>query len=151
MSRSSSRDVSVPLLRAESATRSRSRPGSRPRTSHLTEHYSHDPEDFINPGAATISEEDTELIQEFIHPHHHLAEETLIEDVDDALEEEEEEFDEEWRSKLPWWRQPSPWWCVLPVMLSLSVHSSSPVSRWQVPRLCALRGHRHVHYCRSQD
>ncbi|KAI0723991.1 MFS general substrate transporter [Cerioporus squamosus] len=101
------------LLQCAALSRSRSRPGSRPRSSrHSTAssiQYSHDPEDFINPGAATISEEDNELLQELVHPHH-LAEETLIEDVDDAAEGEEEEFDEEWRSKLPWWRRPSPWW-----------------------------------------
>ncbi|RPD66384.1 MFS general substrate transporter [Lentinus tigrinus ALCF2SS1-6] len=150
MSRSSSRDVSVPLLRADSATRSRSRPGSRPRTSrHSTAtsigQYSHDPEDFINPGAATISEEDTELLQELVHPHHHhLAEETLIEDVDEAAEEEEE-FDEEWRSKLPWWKRPSPWWFLAYVPFAAIALSITAAAKIELFTYLACQAHRPVY------
>ena len=122
MSRSSSRDVSVPLLRAalDPDRASRSRSHSRPRYGRLSTTNSISsipvgPEDLINPGGGgPISEEEAELLQDLVHPHEHghAAEETLVEgdSGDGSGEGEGEEFDTEWRQKRPWYRRPSPVW-----------------------------------------
>ncbi|TBU49115.1 MFS general substrate transporter [Dichomitus squalens] len=124
MSRSSSRDVAVPLLRAaldpDRLSRSRSRPGSQPRharhsTANSISSIPVGPEDLINPGGGgPISEEESELLQDLVHrhQHQHAVEETLVEEESGAGsgEEEEEEFDDEWRQKRPWYRRPSPVW-----------------------------------------
>ncbi|KAI1794596.1 major facilitator superfamily domain-containing protein [Ganoderma leucocontextum] len=107
MSRASSRDASVPLLHnVDAVSRSRSRPNhpQHPSTNSISS-IPVGPEDLVNPGVgAPISEEESELLQDLVYPHHAL-EETLVEE-----EEEAEEFDSEWRQKLPWYRRPSPWW-----------------------------------------
>ena len=141
MSRSSSRDVNVPLLRADG--RSLSRPGSRsrPRTSrHSTNNsvpsITYGPEDIINPNAQ-LNEEDVELIEELVFPHRHAAEATLVEEADEtqgAEEEEGELVDDEWRQKLPWWKRPSPWWSV----------QSSVVGRTNANRLFLSPGSSHL-------
>ncbi|KAI0780685.1 major facilitator superfamily domain-containing protein [Trametes elegans] len=107
--------------RPHSPSRSRSRPGSRPRDSRHTTASSipllpQGPEDLIAPGGA-IGEEAAELLHEFVHPHHHQAEETLAGEDGPAgiaaeVEEEEEDFNHDilWRKKLPWWKRPSAWW-----------------------------------------
>lgn len=108
MSRASSRDASAPLLRnsnGDGVSRSR----SRPRYPHhsAANSISLGPEELVNPGVgAPISEAESELFQDLVHPqHHHALEETLVEE-----EEEAEEFDNEWRQRLPWYKRPSPWW-----------------------------------------
>ncbi|KAI0647308.1 major facilitator superfamily domain-containing protein [Trametes meyenii] len=118
-SRPASRDVS--RLRNDEPSRSRSRPGSRPRGSRHTTTASipllpQGPEDLMVPGGE-IGEETAELLHEFVHPHHDT-EETLVgeegpiggaaEGVDP--EEDNLKVDPLWRKKLPWWKRPSPWW-----------------------------------------
>ncbi|OBZ69346.1 putative membrane protein C14C4.07 [Grifola frondosa] len=96
---------------------SRSRPGSRPRASrnHSTSsvpYLPQGPEDLIIPDAP-IGEGAAELLQEFVHPHHHESEDTLIVDHGDdgpGDEEEGQTSDAEWRQSLPWWKRPAPWW-----------------------------------------
>ncbi|KAK7467283.1 hypothetical protein VKT23_004340 [Stygiomarasmius scandens] len=57
-----------------------------------------------------VSEEATELLHEFVHPHHRQ-EETLYEPepVPELVKEESQ--------LVPWWKRPSPWWliCMLPL------------------------------------
>lgn len=52
-----------------------------------------------------VGEEQAELLQDFVNPHRHDAETTLI-------EEEEESPHDRFRSwaQRPWWKRPSPWW-----------------------------------------
>ncbi|PCH37836.1 MFS general substrate transporter [Wolfiporia cocos MD-104 SS10] len=79
------------------------------------------PAALINP-EGQLSNETAELLHEFVHPHRHESEDTLIqEEVEEVAEEGTPEFDgssdgdnEEaaaaWRESLPWWRRPSPIW-----------------------------------------
>lgn len=56
-------------------------------------------------GEGSITEQSTELLHDFVHPHsHHAQEETLID------EEDEVEVELKARSSLPWWKRPSPVW-----------------------------------------
>ena len=112
MSRASSRDAGVPFLRTgDGVSRSRSRP--RYAQPSAANSISVGPEDLVNPGVGgPISEEESELLQDLVHPHHHhhhALEETLVEEEEAAAEE----YDDEWRQKLPLYKRPSPWWCVL--------------------------------------
>lgn len=83
---------------------------SRPRSSRNSSfegsfRYPDTPENLVLP-SGQISEETVELLHEFVHPHQHHAEETLVEE-DDA--EDLRNLAEE-RRKLPWYKRPSPWW-----------------------------------------
>lgn len=57
-----------------------------------------------------VSEEAAELLHEFVHPHQHHADQTLVAEdvVDTYLEEEDEELLR--RPSLPWYKRPSPLW-----------------------------------------
>ncbi|THU77812.1 MFS general substrate transporter [Dendrothele bispora CBS 962.96] len=87
---------------------------SRPphgRTNSSTPPFPSGPENLILVDGA-VSEEATELLHDFVHPHHHRAEETLTEpEVGFAPSNEFE------ARLLPWWKRPSPWWliCMLPL------------------------------------
>ncbi|KAH9945899.1 MFS general substrate transporter [Epithele typhae] len=110
--RATSRD---PLLRSRAQ---QSQPRSRPRPPHLS-HSTTDsigqlpgPADLLNPSSSLVSEEQVELLHEFVHPHHG-AEETLVNDA--AFGEEQgfakDDGDENaWMMQRPWWRRPSPYW-----------------------------------------
>jgi hypothetical protein len=88
---------------------SRERDSSRPRASRRPiQHdgpYIDDPESLILPDGP-VGAEVTELLSEFVHPHEHGQEETLVGTSDD-----DDELDT--KTKRPWWKKPSPWWCVL--------------------------------------
>lgn len=53
-----------------------------------------------------ISEENAELLNEFVHPHHHQSEDTLIESEPDDADSSGA------LQSLPWWKRPSPLWQV---------------------------------------
>ncbi|KAL4246070.1 hypothetical protein ABKN59_003276 [Abortiporus biennis] len=96
---------------------SHSRPGSRPRTSRNSSRSSipylpQGPEDLALPEGA-VREETAELLHEFVHPHHHEAEETLVGTPDI---EQHRLFEQ--RKEIPWWRRPSPWWFLVFVPFS---------------------------------
>lgn len=48
------------------------------------------------------------LMQEFIHPHSHDHEETIVEEVEAGDQVSDEEL--EIRRRSPWWRRPSELW-----------------------------------------
>ncbi len=68
--------------------------------------YLDDPESLILPDGP-VSGEATELLAEFVHPHHHAPEETLVGSSDG---EDDDEPDA--KARRPWWKRPSPWWYV---------------------------------------
>lgn len=75
-------------------------PNSRNTTSAVP--YVTDPESLILPDGP-VGEDAAELLQEFAHPHHHAAEDTLVGSSDD-------EGDDGSKTTRPWWKTPSPWW-----------------------------------------
>lgn len=89
-----------------------SRPPSRPRTSRNSSRapaaYFGQPEDVVLP-EGTLGEEATELLQEFVHPHHR---DTLVEEGGTAEDDEVESIaaSVEERKTLPWYRRPSALW-----------------------------------------
>ncbi len=95
-----SRSAEHSRLRVPSQSRSRPRSLRTTAASLLR-----DPQGLVSEGA--ISERDAELLHEFVHPHHHETEETLIGDDTDLDEELKA------RALLPWWKRPSPIWYVL--------------------------------------
>lgn len=112
-----SRSTEHSRLRVPSQSRSRPRSLRTTAASLLR-----DPQGLVSEGA--ISERDAELLHEFVHPHHHEAEETLI--IDDT------DLDEELRARalLPWWKRPSPIW-----LLALMPFSSIAWSSTIAPRV----------------
>lgn len=99
---------------------------SRPRTSRNTSvasilYLPTGPAALIDPDGP-IDEEAAELLQEFIHPHHH-AEDALVEEDNAATEE----AIQQWRRGLPWWKRPSPWWSVI-VVRRLYIIDANPGS-----------------------
>ncbi|KAH9930705.1 major facilitator superfamily domain-containing protein [Fomitopsis serialis] len=121
--------LSSPPSRAVSRSHSR-RPVSRPRTSRnpsivSVPYLPTGPAVLINPDGQ-IGEEAAELLQEFVHPHHHAAEDTLLAEGGEPAEGDEDEDDDgafeaaihEWRQSLPWWKRPSPWWFICAVPFS---------------------------------
>ncbi|KDR73681.1 hypothetical protein GALMADRAFT_251462 [Galerina marginata CBS 339.88] len=105
---------------------SRERPShSRPRTSRNTTSssvpYVPQAESLILPDGP-VGQEATELLTEFVHPHHHTAEETLV-----GSSEGESDDDVDKKPKLPWWRRPSPWW-ILGVIPFTSMASSATIA-----------------------
>ncbi|KAF8163650.1 major facilitator superfamily domain-containing protein [Crassisporium funariophilum] len=77
------------------------------RTSSSPGPYVPQPESLILPDGA-VGEEATELLQEFVHPHHYGPEETLV-DSDSSTESIDDEIHDKTHN-LPWWKRPSPWW-----------------------------------------
>lgn len=112
-----SRSTEHSRLRVPSQSRSRPRSLRSTAPSLLR-----DPQGLVSEGA--VSERDAELLHEFVHPHHHEAEETLITDDTD--------LDEELRARalLPWWKRPSPVW-----LLALMPFSSIAWSSTIAPRV----------------
>lgn len=82
------------------------------------------PEDLIIP-EGPVGEEATELLQGFVHPHHH-ADYTLVEDEED--EEPPNEADAlaaqalEERRGMVWWKRPSPYWQVVTRLFILTCY-----------------------------
>ena len=60
-----------------------------------------------------VTEEGVELLEEFVHPHHHESEETEVIGVDEDLLDQAARIEQiEKRNKSPWWKKPSVWWFV---------------------------------------
>lgn len=112
-----SRSTEHSRLRVPSQSRSRPRSLRSTAASLLR-----DPQGLVSEGA--VSERDAELLHEFVHPHHHEVEETVIADDTD--------LDEELRARalLPWWKRPSPIW-----LLALMPFSSIAWSSTIAPRV----------------
>jgi len=68
--------------------------------------YVPQPESLVIPDGP-VGEEATELLNEFVHPHHHGSADTL---AGSKTSDDDTEDDGIASSKLPWWKRPSPWW-----------------------------------------
>ncbi|KAK0210839.1 major facilitator superfamily domain-containing protein [Desarmillaria ectypa] len=98
-----SRSTNYSRLQVPSQSRSRPRSLRTTTTSMLT-----DPQGLVSEGA--VSERDAELLHEFVHPHHHEAEETLIGGPSDDADLDQELNA---RALLPWWKRPSSIWLLV--------------------------------------
>ena len=56
-----------------------------------------------------IGEEASELLQEFVHPHHHDRAEVLVEEHEGEADDDDTASLEQIKS-LPWYKRPNPWW-----------------------------------------
>jgi len=157
---------STPSLRLPSRSHSR-RPASRPRASRNSSlasvlYLPRNPEALINPDGQ-IGEDAAELLQEFVHPHRHEIDATLVEEdlqgenlegspEDEDNEDEDDQFEAEnaeWRQNLlslPWWRRPSSLWSVF----SLSSTKMQTICAIQVHHPHPLLRSRHVRNDRSE-
>ncbi|KAH9952018.1 MFS general substrate transporter [Amylocystis lapponica] len=118
-------------LRVDSPSKSRSRPGSRIRGSEQPL-LPQGPEALINPDVP-ISEEVSELLQEFVHPHHHDHEATLVQtEGDQAPGGGDDVPDLNWTQDLPWWKKPSPWWFIYLTPLSSIAIAGTMATRVQI-------------------
>ncbi|KAK0459815.1 uncharacterized protein EV420DRAFT_1641998 [Desarmillaria tabescens] len=117
-----SRSTEHSRLRVPSQSRSRPRSLRTTATSMLT-----DPQGLVSEGA--VSERDAELLHEFVHPHHHEAEETLIGGSSDDTELDEEL---KARARLPWWKRPSPIWLLAMMPFSSIAWSSTIAPRVEI-------------------
>lgn len=52
-----------------------------------------------------LGEETAELLQDFVHPHRHDTEDTLVENSVEDTDGERAA-----RNRLPRWKRPAPWW-----------------------------------------
>ncbi|GBE82104.1 hypothetical protein SCP_0404840 [Sparassis crispa] len=109
-------------LRVPGASKSSSRPGSRLRTSRnpslsSLSYIPFGPEELINPDAP-VSEEVAELLQEFVHPHRHESEQTLVQEAADEVCADDEIDTAKQPLDLPWWKRPSPWWFLVLIIIS---------------------------------
>ncbi|KIK57642.1 hypothetical protein GYMLUDRAFT_45806 [Collybiopsis luxurians FD-317 M1] len=77
----------------------------------------------VNPGEnlilpdAPISQEETQLIHNLVHPHHGR-DETLVEESHSDGEDEDGDIERRRQSRLPWYKKPSPMWML--VMLPIT-------------------------------
>ncbi|KAI0062299.1 hypothetical protein BV25DRAFT_1885581 [Artomyces pyxidatus] len=95
-----------------------------------------DPDNLAFPQGG-VDEETVELIHEFVHPHHHEQEETLVElDHDFTPDEEVDqaaiESERAERSKRPWWRRATPWWYVSMVPFSMAASMATMAPRIEI-------------------
>lgn len=86
-----------------------------------------DPQGLASEGA--VSERDAELLHEFVHPHHHEVEETVIGGLSDNAD-----LDEELKARalLPWWKRPSPVWLLALMPISSIAWSSTVAPRVEI-------------------
>ncbi|KAI0957937.1 hypothetical protein AcW1_006164 [Taiwanofungus camphoratus] len=138
-----SREHSALRPAAGSRSASRRRPVSRSRHSRNTSASSvlflpAGPEALINPDGP-IDDEVVELLNEFVHPHRHDLDQTLVEEEPEvdveavgapADEDEQGGPTLESRQTLPWWKRPSPLW-----FLSLIPFTSIVTSATMAPRI----------------
>ncbi|TFK55076.1 MFS general substrate transporter [Heliocybe sulcata] len=137
-----------------SKSRSRLRPGlgsrAQSRSSVSSQPYLPDgPADLILPDGP-VNEETAELLHEFIHPHGHGAEETLVEELPAAEAEgepedpEDEEIVREWeqRKHLPWWKRPSAYWFLAMVPFSSLTMSATIAPRIEIFTRIACKAHK---------
>ncbi|KAK7054690.1 hypothetical protein VNI00_003153 [Paramarasmius palmivorus] len=122
---------------------------SRSRTSALRAprpEYSRTPtvlggEDLAADGPVTA--ETVEYLHEFVHPHGHQVEDTLIGEeefggsVDLAMDSEEDG-----RMNLPWWKRPSPWWLIAMLPISAMAMAATIAPRVEVYTMLACRVHK---------
>ncbi|EPQ58298.1 MFS general substrate transporter [Gloeophyllum trabeum ATCC 11539] len=126
-------------------TPSRLRPGIGSRNaSRVSATYLPDgPADLILPDGP-VGEHTAELLHEFIHPHRHEGEDTLVEDDDAGDDDEEREIDAEWeaRKALPWWRTPSPYWFLAMIPFSSLTMSAIMAPKIEIMTRIACRTHK---------
>ncbi|KAF9819793.1 hypothetical protein IEO21_01884 [Rhodonia placenta] len=123
------------LLRLGTASRSQSRRPSRPRTSRdpslaSIPYLPQGPEALINPDGQ-IGEDAVELLQEFVHPHRHESETTLVEEVPEQ-DDHAPDSHATWRQSLPWWKRPSPMWFLILIPLASVAMSATMAPRIEI-------------------
>ncbi|KAF9265618.1 MFS general substrate transporter [Marasmius fiardii PR-910] len=84
-----------------------------------------------------LSTDEVEFLHEFVHPHQHEAEATLVDEQESIDDEEEEE-----RKLLPWWRRPSPWWLIALLPFTAMAMSATIAPKVEIYTMLACRAYR---------
>ncbi|KAJ3502515.1 hypothetical protein NLJ89_g8854 [Agrocybe chaxingu] len=109
---------------------------AHPRAPRNTTGGSYDPESLILPDGP-INEEESEILHGFAHPHHHEAEEALVESNEDESDDELAQ-----KSRLPWWKRPSPWWLLAALPFTSIAWSMTIAPRIEIYTILACSVHK---------
>ncbi|KAF8969597.1 major facilitator superfamily domain-containing protein [Flammula alnicola] len=122
-----------------SRVRDSSRPTSRNTTSSQVL-YVPQAESLILPDGP-VGEEAAELLNEFVHPHRHGTEETLV-GLEEASKGTSDDNDLDKKRKAPWWKRPSPWWLITAVPFTSIAASLTIAPRIEIYTMLACSVHK---------